>query len=602
MAAAVDIGAYREALIVLGTAGVVIPAFHRIRVNPVLGFLIAGTIIGPNVLGNLSGTYPWLSYLVLGNIDEIRQLAELGVVFLLFMVAIELSFERVLALRRLVLGFGTLQVLLSATVIGLILLLFHLAPREALILGLALSLSSTAIIIQLLSDQKRLGTQTGRVSFAVLLMQDLAVAPILLLIQALGSDTQVGVASGISTALLKAVLTILTIVIVGRFALRPLLRLVASTRSTDLFLAATLLIVVGAAFLTSLGGLSMALGAFVAGLLLAETEYRREVETIIEPFKGLLLGAYFLLVGMSMNLHLLFSNLPTIVGIVVALIAIKAGVIYGLGRGFGIPKDGLLKSSLLLGPGGEFAFVIVPMAASLGLLSAGPADLVLLVVAVSMVLIPSLSMLGTEIGKRLSPKSALTPEANLEPTPGEGVQVIVAGYGRVGALVSSLLEEHQLSYLAIDANAAIVTQARRASKPIYYGDAARTDFLIKCGIGSATAIVVTMDAPSKVDQVVRAARAERDDIKIIARARDENHAIELYQSGVTEAVPETTEASLQLGEAVLVEVGVPMGLAIAAIHERRDKLRKMLGRPNRREELAIGRKKLRRKRDEPAQS
>ena len=233
-----------------------------------------------------------------------------------------------MALRRLVFGFGTAQILGSSAIIGAGLLLLGLATREALIIGLALSLSSTAIVIQLLSDQKRLGTQTGRISFAVLLMQDLAVVPILLMVQTLGSNAQGAVSIGISTALLKAVVTILIIVIVGRFALRPLFRLVAATRSTDLFLAATLLIVVGAAFITNLGGLSMALGAFIAGLLIAETEYRREVETLIEPFKGLLLGAYFLLVGMSMDLKLLLSEPIALLGFTVLLIVVKVGVTY----------------------------------------------------------------------------------------------------------------------------------------------------------------------------------------------------------------------------------------------------------------------------------
>ncbi len=595
MAGPVDPGAYREALIVLGTAGVVIPAFHKLRISPILGFLIAGTIIGPNVLGSLATDHPWLSYLILGDTEQIAQLAEFGVVFLLFMVGIELSFERVLALRRLVFGFGTAQILGSSAIIGAGLLLLGLATREALIIGLALSLSSTAIVIQLLSDQKRLGTQTGRISFAVLLMQDLAVVPILLMVQTLGSNAQGAVSLGISTALLKAVLTILIIVIVGRFALRPLFRLVAATRSTDLFLAATLLIVVGAAFITNLGGLSMALGAFIAGLLIAETEYRREVETLIEPFKGLLLGAYFLLVGMSMDLKLLLSEPIALLGLTVLLIVVKVGITYVSGLLFNLPRAALLKGALLLGPGGEFAFVILPMAVGVGLVSAATSNRILLAVSASMMLIPAMQRLGAVLAPRMGPPPGVDPEALLEPAGPAPPRVIIAGYGRVGALVSSLLEEHGIDYLAIDADPQIVSRARRAGKPIYYGNAARADFLIKCGIEKADALVVTMDEPDKVDHVVRTVRELRPDIKIVARARHESHAMELYGIGVSEAVPETTEASLQLGEAVLVEVGVPMGYAIATIHERRDKLRRLLGRPNRRGEVGIARRRLKQK-------
>ena len=595
MAGPIDPGAYREALIVLGTAGVVIPAFHRLRINPILGFLIAGTIIGPNVLGSLAVSYPWLSYLVLGDTEQIAQLAELGVVFLLFMVGIELSFERVVALRRLVFGFGTIQILGATAVIAGGLLLMGLVPLEALIVGLALSLSSTAIVIQLLSDQRRLGTQTGRTSFAVLLMQDLAVVPILLMVQTLASNAQGAVSLGISTALVKALLTILIIVVVGRFALRPLLRLVAATRSTDLFLAATLLIVVGAAFITNLGGLSMALGAFIAGLLIAETEYRREVETLIEPFKGLLLGAYFLLVGMGMDLRLLFSEPLAILGLTIALIAVKVAVTYLAGLPFKVPRAALLKSSLLLGPGGEFAFVILPMAVTGGLVAAATSNRILLAVSASMMLIPALGRLGTMLASRLGPPADIDPQVLLEPSEPTPPQAIIAGYGRVGALVSSLLEEHNIDYLAIDADPQIVSRARRAGKPIYYGNAARADFLIKCGIEKASALVVTMDEPDKIDHVVRTVRELRPDIKIVARARHENHAMELYGIGVSEAVPETTEASLQLGEAVLVEVGVPMGFAIATIHERRDKLRRLLGRPDRRSEVGLARRRLKQK-------
>jgi CPA2 family monovalent cation:H+ antiporter-2 len=592
MAAGGEAFIYKEMLIILGTAGVVIPLFTRLRINPILGFLIVGAMLGPNVLGEFAKDFRWLSIFSIGEHEEIANLAEFGVVFLLFIVGIELSFERVLALRRLVLGFGSVQVVTSAVVIALLLNMLGLEAKEAVVGGLALSLSSTAIVIQLLSEQKRLGTQTGRTSFAVLLFQDLAVVPILLLIPALGMGAGDGIGGRILVALLQAAITILLIVVIGRLALRPMLRLVASTRSSDLFMAATLLIVVGAAVISTIGGMSMALGAFIAGLLLAETEYRREIEAIIEPFKGILLGTYFLLVGMGMNIKLLISHPLPILGFAIALIAVKTAVILATGNFFRLPKPALVRSALLLGPGGEFAFVIMSAGIVAGAVSQTTSTSVLLVVSITMLLIPLMSALGDWLTSKLSIKTALSPDMLAEPSPQSEVRAIVVGYGRVGTLVGSMLEEHSVPYVGIETDSDVVAKARRAGKPLYYGDATRPELLRKCGIDKAFAIVVTMDSPSKVDQVVRTARAEREDIKIIARARDENHAMELYRAGVTEAVPETSEASLQLGEAMLVEVGIPMGLAIAAIHERRDALRRLLGRPDRRREVGAARERL----------
>jgi CPA2 family monovalent cation:H+ antiporter-2 len=594
MTAAADAYVYKEALIVLGTAGVVIPLFTRMRINPIIGFLIVGAFIGPNLLGELAKQYQWLSIFIIGQGEDIARLADLGVVFLLFIVGLELSFERVLALRRLVLGFGSVQVLASAAIIAAVLALIGAARNEAIIVGLALSLSSTAIVIQLLSAEKRLGTQSGRISFAVLLFQDLAVVPILLLIPTLGTAQGGHIAGGVAAALLQAGITILLIVIIGRLALRPLLRLVASTQSPDLFMAATLLIVVGAALISSFGGLSMALGAFIAGLLLAETEYRREIEATIEPFKGLLLGTYFLLVGMGMNLKLLVSHPLLIGGFALALIAVKSGIVIGAGRFFRLPPAPRVRSALLLGPGGEFAFVIMAAGLAASAVSLATSQIVTLTVTITMLLIPVLSVAGTWLSSKFTVRASLPAEALGEPAPDQDAKVIIVGFGRVGTLVGSMLEEHGIPYIGIEMDPDVLVKARRAGRPLYYGDATRAELLRRFGIEKVSTLVATMDSPSKVDQVVRAARALRSDLKIIARARDEDHAIDLYQAGVTEAVPETTEASLQLGESVLIEAGIPMGLAIAAIHERRDALRRLLGRPDRRRELGKARARLKR--------
>jgi CPA2 family monovalent cation:H+ antiporter-2 len=466
----------------------------------------------------------------------------------------------------------------------------------ALILGAAFSLSSTAIVVQLLSDAKRLGTQAGRTAFAILLLQDLAVIPLLMLVAILARDTGGAVMQGIAMALAQAVLAIIVIVVIGRYALRPLLRMVAGTNSPDLFMAATLLIAVGTGVAANLAGLSMALGAFIAGLMLAETEYRRAIEAMIEPFKGLLLGAFFLLVGLGIDLEGLALNPLPIVAAAAVLVALKSAIVFTLARAFGIGSAAALESALLLGPCGEFAFVILGSAVSLGILPAAANRDALLIVTLTMMSIPPLAWLGRGIARKI--RTAAPQPAELPaPLPGGGgPRVIVAGFGRVGHLIGSMLDEHKIAYIAVDNDAELVARERKNGHPVYYGNAANPEFLRKCGLAGAHALAVTMDNPVRVDDVTKSARAERADLKIIARARDERHAMRLYMAGVTEAVPETIESSLQLGESLLVEAGVPMGLAIASVHERRDSFRKLLGRPNRREDMDLARKRLRRRR------
>ncbi|MFT3987572.1 cation:proton antiporter [Aestuariivirga sp.] len=586
---------YKEFLIVLGTAGLVVPLFIRVGLNAVLSFLVVGVILSHDILGKAAEQFPAFRFLSIADPHNLESLGELGVVFLLFLIGLELSFERLNTMRRLVFGFGGLQVVLTTAAIFLGARLMGFPVNTALIAGAALSLSSTAIVVQLLSDAKRMGSQTGRASFSVLLFQDLAVIPMLLLVGILGHDDDGPVLQGIFYALLQAGLAIVLIVLVGRFALRPLLRLVAGTNSSDLFMAATLLIAVGTGVLANLAGLSMALGAFIAGLMLAETEYRRAIEAIIEPFKGLLLGAFFLVVGLGIDLHGLVMSPAHILGIAAGLLLIKWIIVYVLARVFRLSRGASIESAFLLSPCGEFAFVILGQALALKLMPDDANHDALLIVTLTMVALPFLAKIGSRIAGTLRKKSNVALAA-ADPVPEYNQpRVIVAGFGRVGHLVAAMLDEHKIPYLAIDNDAELVSRERRSGLPVYYGDAANPEFLKKCGLAEAPALAITMDSPVRVDDVTRTARAEREDLKIIARARDEKHAMKLYTLGVTEAVPETIESSLQLGEALLVETGVPMGLAIASVHERRDGFRKLLGRPNRRETLEIERKRLRRK-------
>lgn len=588
---------YKDMLIVLGTAGVAIPLLRRVGMSSNLGFLLTGVFLGPHVLGSLAQNIPALSPLELRESGGISSVAELGVVFLLFLIGLELSPERLRTMRQLVFGLGGTQIVLSAMAIAALAWAWGFGASQAVVIGLALSLSSTAIVIQQFSEEKRLGSQAGRMSFAVLLMQDLCVVPMLLLVGTLAPAPGGGgnVAMNIGMALAQALAAGAFIVIAGRFVLTPLLRVVAGANSADLFMAAVLFIIIGTAALAAGAGLSMSLGAFIAGLTLAETEFRRAIEAIIEPFKGILLGLFFLLVGLGLDVGLLIEQPLLILALTALIIAVKSLLILAIAWAMKLPRAPALESALLLGPGGEFAFVLFGVAAAAGLFAAGEIAPLLLAVTLSMMTIPLLGRLAKMARRRLpTPGVAATgyqlPQAGIE-----GPNVIIAGFGRVGRIVADMLKEQDLPIVGIDLDVGNLAAARKVGHSVYFGDAADIAFLRRCGLARARALAITMDNPSRAQEILKAARAERPDLKIIARARDERHAMKLYEAGVTEAVPETTEASLQLAEALLVETGVPMGLAIAAVHERRDGYRKLLGRPNRKEEVARMRSRLKRR-------
>src|SRR3954454_882784 len=577
MAAPVTPDSYKEIVLFLATAGVIVPLFHRLRVSPVLGFLGAGALLGPFGLGRLAETTPWLSWFTITKGEEIAHLAEFGVVFLMFMIGIELSWERLRTLRRLVFGLGSLQAIMSSLALGAVLVMLGFAPAAAGLVGVALALSSTAVVIPILAEQKRLNTPVGRASFSVLLFQDLAVAPVLFAIGVVGAGPSESFLTSLVLALGQAAIALAVLVGVGRLALRPLFHLVAATRSSELFMAAALLVVLAASLRAAWSGLSMALGAFIAGLLLAETEYRRAIEAMIDPFKGLLLGAFFVSVGMTLDvMRLLKAPGPILVG-ALGLIGLKTALTFGLGRLFRLSPRVAFETALLLGPSGEFAFVLIGGGMAVGLISSSLGQSALILTTASMIAIPLLARLGRPLAARIEGASQAKP-AFESPPPDEQSRVIVAGCGRVGRLVSEMLNRHGVPYVAVDADPAVVAARRREGKPVYYGEANSPEFLRACGIDTAKGLVVTLAAPKPIEAVVAAARHERPDITIVARARDARHATALYDLGVNDAVPETVEASFQLAESVLVDVGVPIGLVIASIHERRDELRAMLQR------------------------
>jgi monovalent cation:H+ antiporter-2, CPA2 family len=575
MSAPINIEGYSDALVVLGTAGVVIPLVRRLGGSPVLGYLAAGAVLGPLGLGSFIHELPFLYWITVVDAKNVAGIAELGVVFLLFLIGIELSYERLKAMRYLVFGLGGLQVAVSTAVIGGGIALFGLGAGMATTLGACLALSSTAIVIELLSQRGRMASTTGRTSFAVLLAQDLAVVPILLFISILGAGPEGSIGLGIVKALAHAAIAISAIVVIGRILLRRLFRLVAATGSHELFIATTLFVIVSTGLAAAVAGMSMALGAFVAGLLIAETEFRKAVEATIDPFKGLLLGVFFFTIGMNIDFRELLREPGWLVAAVTGLIAVKAAVLLGLARMFRVPWPAAVETALLLGPGGEFAFVGIGMASTLGVVAAPVSSFTLVVTSLTMALLPALAVVAQRLGRRLQPAKTLDAALAVTPQAAAG-HAIVIGHGRVGQVVCAMLDRHKFRYIAVDMHADTVASQRRAGREVFFGDATDANFLKVCGVTDAAAVIVTIGSRTEIDEIVAQVRALRPDIIIVSRARDATHARHLYATGVTDAVPETIEASLQLSEATLVALGVPAGPVIASIHDKRDEFRRQL--------------------------
>ncbi|MFY9628375.1 MAG: cation:proton antiporter [Methylocystis sp.] len=569
---------YREALLFLATASLVVPLFHRLRVSPVLGFLLAGAALGPFGLGRLANKYDFLVAITISDVHRVSRIAEFGLVFLLFMIGLELSWERLVRMRRLVFGLGLAQVLISTAILAEIgYFWFGLKLAPAILMGAALAMSSTAIVMPVLAETRQLGKAPGRAAFSVLLMQDLTVAPLLFFVSVLANAKAGLTGAAIAWTFLPALAGLGALFIIGRLLLRPMFRLVAAAQSTELFMAACLLVVVGSGVASAAAGFSMGLGAFVAGLLLAETEFRREIEVTIEPFKGLLLGLFFVSIGAGLDIGLVFGNPGPILLHAFGLVTVKAAVIFLLARLFQLAPPVACEAALLLAPGGEFAFVLLTSAIGAGVLPGDHGADAMLVVTLTMFAIPALGRLGAKFAQEKSlaeqqaERAYLTPEGDVA-----AGRVVVVGYGRVGALVGDMLKRHEIAFVAIDDTVDNVAARRDEGVDIYWGNAARREFLLACGVAQARALVVTVQNPAAAEEIVRVAHQARADMVIVARARDAAHATRLYEAGASDAIPETIEASMQLAETVLVDIGVPMGFVIASIHEKRDEYRELL--------------------------
>jgi monovalent cation:H+ antiporter-2, CPA2 family len=572
-------GGYYAALILfLVVAAVFVPVFVRFRVSTVLGFLLLGVCLGPAGLGRLAATIPLFGMFThetpqAQNLTEImNSIAEFGVVFLLFQIGLELTWERVKSMRKQVLGLGAAQMVICSLALMVVLLFAGLPIGGAAAAGMALALSSTAVVIPVLAERKKLNSTSGRSIFAVLLSQDLAVAPVMITVAVLaGSGTNAG-SSG-PLALAAALVGMGALVFVGRRVLRPLFNGVALLKSRELFMAACLLVIFVSGRAAVMAGLSMGLGAFIAGVLLAETEYRREIEDMIEPFKGLLLGLFFVMVGARLDIDEVMAYPVFIIGLALGLIALKGLIVFVIARVNGLETRSALEVAGYLGPAGEFAFVIMDQAMGLKLIGADIGQAIILSAILSLFTVPLIAGLMEKLIDALSKDQGLAPLSEAPELVSEEADVLIIGYGRVGALVVEMLQKHGLSFAIVDANPTVAEKARAQGLEAWWGDASRMDFLKRIGLSRARSVVVTVSNASFTDAVVKAVREARADISIIARARDAVHAERLYDLGATNAVPETIEASLQLAEDTLVDLGVPMGKVIASIHDKRDQFR-----------------------------
>ncbi|MGN6597525.1 cation:proton antiporter domain-containing protein [Sphingopyxis terrae] len=561
-----DTSAIGNALVVLGAAGIVIPAFARFRISPVIGFILVGLLVGPSGLGALAADYPWLRHITIASSEDIALFGEFGIILLLFSIGLELSFRRLWQLRKLVFGIGAAELLLGGAILGTALfLLGDHSTAAAYGLGIALALSSTALVLPIAGTK----SAVGRASFAMLLFEDLAIVPIIFVLGALSPIAASNNTELMLTTLWQGALVVAILAVAGWFLLPRIFAQAARAKDPELFLAASLLVVIVAALATAAVGLSPIVGALLAGLMIAETEYHGEVEAITAPFKGLALGVFLISVGMGLNLKTIAAQWPELIAAVVGVVLIKSIVTAALLRFSGAARRGTAAEvGLLMASPSETTLIVLATALQAQLISRTTAEFWQLVTAIGLTITPLLARVGHDVARRIEMRSG---DAQEEETP-EG-RTVVVGFGRVGRTVAELLREHQRRYVAVDADIDTVAAARRDGFSVRFADVARPGSLDRMGIENADAIVLTMDDPVQQLRMTRQLRQKYPELPIISRARDADHAAALYRAGATDAVPETLESSLQLAEAVLVDLGVAMGPVIASIHDVRARMR-----------------------------
>jgi monovalent cation:proton antiporter-2 (CPA2) family protein len=538
--------------IFLASAVIAIPIFRRFKLGSVLGYLTAGIIIGPAALG------------LVESVEATQQIADFGIVLLMFVIGLELQPSRLWVLRKPIFGLGSAQVAVTSIIIGVAsYFVFQQSWQSALVIGFGLSMSSTALALQLLAERGQLNSQFGRSSFSILLFQDISVMPALALLPLLGVAAAKGGGPG-GLLVLKLIAVLGIVVVGGRYVLRPMLRIVAATKVAEAMTAAGLLIVIGTALLVNQVGLSLSLGAFLAGVLLADSEFRHELEADIEPFKGLLLGLFFISVGMSANLALVRERPAMIIALTIAFVLIKVGVLFGVGRLSGLSPAASRGLAISLPSGGEFAFVLFGTAAALGVMNTEVAELLVLVVTASMILSPVLLALY-DVTFKVNESDGRPFDTPQELYP----KVIIAGFGRFGQIVGRILRAKQIPFTALEASQTQVDFLRRFGNQVYYGDASRLELLRAAHAENAEVFVLAIDDADASVRTAELIRQHFPNLKVFARARNRQHAFRLMDLDVRYTIRETLVSSLELSVQVLEALGLSKAKSVETVAQFR---------------------------------
>jgi monovalent cation:proton antiporter-2 (CPA2) family protein len=526
-----------------------VPIFKRLGLGSILGYIAAGATLSQVMFLTRSSTHPTI------EVEGASQFGGLGVVFLLFVIGLELKPSKLWSMRSSVFGLGFLQMAITSVALAGFAHMLGLPWSSSIICGFALSLTSTAFALQLLNEKNHLQTAYGQQSFSVLLFQDIVAIPALAIIPFFALNYDANTATAFSpTAIGRVILVFLFIIVCGRFLLRPVLRMIAWTQTREIFTATALLFVIGVSLIMEAQGISMSLGAFFAGMLLADSEYRHEIESDIEPFKGLLLGLFFISVGMSVNFSLVKKEYALIGFLAVALVSVKFIINYFLGRQFKLPVRSAQNMAIVLSPAGEFGFVIFAVARGGGLLSPYYANVLVATVTLSMVVTPIIFMLKERFGDRYFNE----PTAEFDPIKDDRPQVIIAGFGRVGQMTARILRVLWIPFTALELDGEHVEVVRKFGNKVYYGDASRLDLLTAAGAQNAEIFVIAIDDPEASKRIVQTIKLHFPHLKIISRVRNRQHAFEMMDLGVTNIYRETFGSSLEMAEQVLLDLGMPI--------------------------------------------
>lgn len=562
-------GNFQLVLILLVSSVLIVGLFRHFRLPPILGYLCVGILVGPHGLGWVPDT------------ADTRYIAEFGVVFLMFTIGLEFSLPQLIAMRKTVLGMGGAQVMITTAVIAIVCKIYGLSTDMAIIIGGTLAMSSTAIVSRQLSEQLELHSRHGRKAVGVLLFQDLAVIPFLIMVPAMADATQNSMLLPLGWALLKGAAVLAVMLAIGHWLMRPLFRTAANTHSPDLFMLTVLLFTLAAAWLTHEAGLSLVLGAFLAGIMVGETEFRHQVEADIRPFRDILLGLFFVTVGMLFDIHVFAQMWPWVLLITILLVIGKLLLITALGLAMKTEAGVALRTGLTLAQGGEFGFVLISLAMAAGIMTASVGQVILASIIISMMLAPLIIRYNGHLAKQVFAASYGANRANIRGEIAADAHhlhhhVIICGYGRIGQNIARFLEQENFQFIAIDLDPVRVREARKAGEQVNYGDSTHVDILEAAGLERARALVISFEEPGAALKILENTRRLRPDMPILVRTRDDTNLEKLQQAGATEVVPETLEASLMLSSHLLLLLGIPVSAVVRRVREVRSNRYSML--------------------------